>query len=127
MGERKCPVCEASVKGREDKVFCSINCKSIYQYEKRKKYETFYFEVDRQLKTNRKLLKKYNRAGMTSLRREILDEEGFNPKFFTHYWKNKKGDVYLFCYDYGFLKINEVFNGVKKSKYLIVEYQDYMR
>jgi len=32
----------------------------------------------------------------------VLIDQGFNPKFFTHYWKNNKGDVYLFCYEYGF-------------------------
>ena len=49
-------------------------------------------------------------------------QEGFNPKFFTHYWKNKKGQVYLFCYDYGFLDLKD--SG--KAKYLIVEWQKYM-
>ena len=47
---------------------------------------------------------------------------GFNPKYFTHYWKNQKGDVYLFCYEFGFLKRTE--NG--KAKYILVEWQKYM-
>jgi hypothetical protein len=42
------------------------------------------------------LLKNYNKAGMSVVRKEALLEEGFNPKYFTHYWKNQKGDVYLF-------------------------------
>ncbi|MDH5399051.1 MAG: hypothetical protein OEX02_12950 [Cyclobacteriaceae bacterium] len=84
--------------------------------------EQFYFEVDKQLKTNRKILKKYNQSGFTTLRKEKLHEEGFNPRFFTHYWKNSKGQVYLFCYDYGFLDLHD-----QKDKYLIVEWQEYMR
>ncbi|MEQ8907607.1 MAG: hypothetical protein RIC95_00310 [Vicingaceae bacterium] len=119
--ERKCPVCEAPIRGRLDKIYCSPNCKSAQQYEDRKKVEQTYFAVDRQLKQNRKILKKYNQTGMTTLRREVLHQEGFNPKYFTHYWKNKKGDVYLFTYDFGILKLNEE-NG--KKKYLIVEWQD---
>jgi hypothetical protein len=47
---------------------------------------------------------------------------GFNPKYFTHYWKNKKGNVYLFCYEFGFLETQEQ----NKKKYVLVQWQDYM-
>ena len=120
--KRTCPVCDASIKGRVDKVFCSETCKSSDQYEKRLEKDKFYLQVDRQLKQNRKILKKYSRTGMTSLRREVLHNDGFNPNFFTHYWKNNQDDVYLFSYDYGILKLKD---GIKK-KYLIVKWQDYM-
>ncbi|RTE52242.1 DUF2116 family Zn-ribbon domain-containing protein [Arenibacter aquaticus] len=119
---RMCPVCGATIKGRSDKKFCSAKCRSINQYENRQKSEAFYFKVDRQLKINRKLLKKYNRSGYTTIRKTVLIEEGFDPKFFTHYWKNKKGDIYLFVYEYGFLR--KVDRG--KEKYVLVLWQDYM-
>ncbi|SHJ88759.1 hypothetical protein SAMN04487911_1516 [Arenibacter nanhaiticus] len=123
MGNPKtCPVCEGPVIGRSDKKFCSIKCRSINQYENRQINEAFYLKVDRQLKINRKLLKKYNRSGYTTIRKSELIEEGFNPKFFTHYWKNQKGDVYLFVYEYGFLKITKM----GKEKYLLITWQDYM-
>ena len=120
---RKCPVCEGEIKGRLGKIFCSLRCKSIDQYEKRQVEEAFFIQVDKQLKINRKVLKKYNRSGFTTLRKEQLEKEGFDSNFFTHYWKNSKGEVYLFCYDFGFLEIEQ--NGVKK--YLLVEWQQYMR
>ena len=56
--KKKCPVCESEIRGRSDKLFCSIKCKSVNQYEIRQESEKFYLSVDRQLKTNRKLLKK---------------------------------------------------------------------
>lgn len=117
-----CPVCGAKVQGRIDKLYCSLKCKNIAQYEKRSMNQQFYLQVDRQLKTNRKILKRYNLSGFTTLRKDVLIQEGFDPKFFTHYWKNAKGQVYLFCYDYGFLDLNV--SG--KNKYLIVEWQEYM-
>ncbi|PHQ58728.1 MAG: hypothetical protein COC08_09830 [Maribacter sp.] len=52
----------------------------------------------------------------------ILKGYSLNPKFFTHYWKNQKKDVYLFVYEYGFLKRKE--NG--KEKFVLVVWQDYM-
>jgi len=117
-----CPICGSTVKGRTDKIYCSAKCKSIDQYEKRQKSEAFYFKVEKQLRTNRKILKKFNKSGFTTIRKSKLIEEGLNPKFFTHYWKNQKGDVYLFVYEYGFLQKND--NG--KVKYILVTWQDYM-
>ncbi|KAA2217211.1 MULTISPECIES: hypothetical protein [Maribacter] len=119
---KKCPVCGVLVKGRSDKKFCSKKCKSIDQYEHRQKTETFYLKVDRQLKINRRILKKYNKSGYTIIRQGELIGEGFDPKYFTHYWKNKKGDVYFFVYEFGFLRKSE--NG--KDKYVLVTWQDYM-
>lgn len=120
---KKCPVCNSEVKGRKDKTYCSESCKSSHQYERRTKEESFFLQVDRQLKINRKILKRYNQTGYTTLRKEVLLEHGFNPRYFTHYWKNQKGQVYLFCFDFGFLEVEQ--NG--KKKYLLVEWQDYMK
>lgn len=117
-----CPTCGETIKGRRDKIYCSPNCRSASQYETRVVKEQFFLQVEKQLKTNRKILKRYNQSGYTTLRKEKLTEEGFNPKFFTHYWKNSKGQVYLFCFDFGFLEINQE----GKKKYLLVEWQEYM-
>ncbi|PWH82971.1 hypothetical protein [Brumimicrobium oceani] len=120
---RKCLNCKAEVFGRSDKLFCDVYCKSSFQYKKKKEEEKSLFEtIDKQLKQNRKLLKSFNKAGKSTVRKEKLLAEGFNPKYFTHYWKTKKGTVYLFCYEFGFLSITE--NG--KSKYVLVKWQEYM-
>lgn len=119
---RKCPICQQEVVGRRDKIYCSTTCKSAQQYEQRLEQEDFFYKVDRQLKKNRTILKRHNQAGKTTLRKEVLLLEGFNPRFFTHYWKNHKGQVYLFCYEYGFLSLQE--HG--KDKYLLITWQPYM-
>ena len=117
-----CPVCGKELQGRIDKKYCTPKCKNIAQYEKRLINEQFYLFVDKQLKTNRRILKEFNRAGKATVRAQVLLDEGFNPKYITHYWKNRKGDVYLFCYEYGFLKKMENY----KEKYVLVQWQDYM-
>ncbi len=122
MNEKSCPICASVVKGRTDKIFCSTKCKSIDQYEKRQENEMFYLQVEKQLRINRKVLKRYNKSGFTTIRKTILIADGFNPKFFTHYWKNQKGDVYLFVYEFGFLSKKEN----QKEKYVLVNWQDYM-
>jgi len=120
---RKCVECAEEINGRADKVFCSPYCKSNYHYKKNlEKEKGLFVFIDRQLKLNRRLLNHYNRAGKSVIRKEELLKVGFNPKYFTHYWKNKKGDVYLFCYEFGFLEKKEN----DRLKYVLVQWQDYM-
>lgn len=120
---KKCLNCKESITGRSDRKFCSDYCKSNYHYEKKKHQEKSLFKkIDQQLKLNRRLLKDFNKAGKSTIRVEKIIAAGFNPKYFTHYWKNNKRDIYLFCYEYGFLKRTE--NG--KAKYILVQWQDYM-
>jgi len=121
--QKLCLSCNKVLKGRTDKKFCDPYCKSAYHYKlSQVQAPKFYNQVDNQLKLNRKILKKYNKAGKATVRSEILLELGFNPNFFTHYWKNKKGDVYLFVYEYGFLKRKE--HG--RDKYILILWQGYM-
>ncbi len=119
----KCTYCKEEIIGRAGKKFCTPYCKSAYHYQKAKsETPSFYFLVDKQLKTNRRILKKYNKAGKSYLRVEKMHEEGFNPNIFTHYWKNTRGEVYLFCYEFGFLKTEDN----NSEKYLLIKWQDYM-
>jgi len=120
---KNCPVCGESIKGRSDKKFCSPTCKSSFHYDQRLQTEKLYHQIDRQLKLNRKILKSINRKGYSTINKKDLKEEGFNPNFFTHYWKNKQEDVYLFVYEYGFLDLSKKSS---KDKYLVVTWQEYM-
>ncbi len=122
--EKICTSCGKVLEGRSDKKFCDPYCKSTYHYKKSlEQSPNFYNKVDNQLKTNRKILKRYNKAGKATVRASIVLKDGFNPNFFTHYWKNKDGDVYLFVYEFGFLSISEK----NVDKYLLVKWQNYMK
>jgi len=123
LKERRCLSCNKYLEGRSDKKFCDVHCKSSYQYQQSKQNPSnFYNRVDNQLKLNRKLLKNYNKSGKSTIRAKTLLDNGFNPKFFTHYWKNKKGEVYLFVYEFGFIKRRER----NIEKYVLIQWQDYM-
>lgn len=120
---KTCLHCSKELTGRTDKKFCDSHCKSAHQYKKEKERpERFYNKVNNKLKLNRKILKEYNKGGKVTIRAKVFLELGFDANFFTHYWKNQKGEVYLFVYEYGFLKKKE--GG--KEKYILVTWQDYM-
>ena len=120
---RKCPNCKNEITGRSDKKFCTPYCKSNFHYEQNlTKINSRYVIVDKQLKLNRKILKNFNKAGKATVRAEKILPLGFNPSIFTNYWKTAKGEVYLFCYEYGFLKKKEN----DHDKYVLVLWQDYM-
>ena len=121
--KKLCLVCDKKLEGRRDKKFCDLYCKSAYHYKLLQEQEPkFYDKVNNQLKLNRKILKEYNKAGKATIRTQKLIEIGFDPNFFTHYWKNNKGDVYLFVYEYGFLKRKEA----NAEKYILIKWQEYM-
>lgn len=120
---KSCKECSAEINGRSDKIFCSAYCKSAFHYKKgQEKEDSFFKRIDRQLKLNRRVLKQYNRAGLSFVSKSYIMNEGFNPKIFTHYWKNQKGEVYLFCYEYGFLEKRDG----ERVKLVLVKWQDYM-
>ncbi len=119
-----CPYCHEMIQGRSDKKFCSPYCKSAYHYQQNKSQpDSLFSTIDRQLKTNRRLLKAYNKAGKSTVRKEAFLTEGFNPRYFTHYWKAQNGNLYLFCYEFGFMELKEH----NSTKYVLVKWQDYMR
>ncbi|MCL5130494.1 hypothetical protein [Algibacter sp. L4_22] len=123
LKKKECLACGKELIGRSDKRFCDLHCKSSYHYRKSlEETPRFYSKVDNQLKLNRKILKNYNKSGKATVRALTVLGLGFNPSFFTHYWKNAKGDVYLFVYEFGFLKKKE--NNVEK--YILIKWQEYM-
>lgn len=120
---KNCLNCNEVLVGRKDKKFCDQYCKSAYHYQQKQINEdSFYKKVDGHLKLNRRLLKAFNRSGKSTVRKDVLLEKGFCPDFFTHYWKNKQGDVYLFVYEFGFLRVKQ--NG--REKFVLVKWQEYM-
>ncbi len=121
---RRCLECNEELEGRIDRKFCTEYCRSSYHYRKNKRNQNSLFRsIDKQLKLNRRILKLFNKAGKATVRKEVLLDHGFDPSYFTHYWKNSKGQVYLFCYEHGFSSLREN----DREKYVLVRWQDYMR
>lgn len=120
MEKRKCNHCQAHFSGRSDKKFCSDQCRANFNNLNRSEHERLIKKVNSVLRKNRTILKLFNPAGMSTLHKDSLAEQGFNFKYFTSTFTTREGNVYHFCYDLGYLVLED-------DKIRIVEYQKYMK
>src|SRR5690554_4442509 len=102
MVKKKCLHCSASIQGRLDKKFCSDQCRANFNNLNRNEHEILIKKINSVLRKNRTILKTFNPVGMSTIRKEFLEEQGFNFKYFTSLYKTKDGNAYNFCYDLGY-------------------------
>ena len=72
------------------------------------------------MRKNREILALLNPTGKRTVDKQILEDKKFNFNFFTTVYRTQNGNVYWFCYDYGFRKLK------KGSVYQLVKWQPYM-
>lgn len=106
--QKKCKECDKVITGRIDKVFCSIECKSAYNNNKYRTDKSIVRKINKILDLNRNILIQLNPEGKRKIARETLLSAGYNFKYYTHQVITAKGNVYHFCYDYGYMQLDEV-------------------
>lgn len=112
--ERICLDCSETIKGRADKKFCDDQCRSNYNNRK-KTEDDFLKEVNSILRKNRNILHQLNPSGKVKVNRERLLKKGFSFAYFTHIYQTQTGNNYRFCYEHGYLKLdNDDFLLVKR-------------
>ncbi|MFO7823650.1 MAG: hypothetical protein R6V72_06900 [Cyclobacterium sp.] len=117
--DRKCPECGDVIHGREDKIFCSDQCRFQRHNRNKRRSEKTILDINKILRKNRRILQNLNPIGLTAVRREILTRQGFDFNFFTHQYITQKGNYYYFCYEYGYAY-------AEKEKINVVTWQEYM-
>lgn len=117
-----CHVCGKALAGRSDKRFCSDQCRAQLNNKKKKSDvgELLIQDINRILRKNRSILKSIGPLGKTTTRKEYLVLLGFNFNYFTHQLSTQKGNIYTFCYEYGYLLLPE-------DKVLIISWQAYQK
>ena len=103
--ERLCLDCNTPVKGRADKKFCDDQCRNNYNNKLKIEDSSVVKQINSVLKKNRSILQKLNPEGKLKISKEKLLRHGFNFTYFTHIYETYKGSVYFFCYEYGYLKL----------------------
>jgi predicted nucleic acid-binding Zn ribbon protein len=105
--ERDCLACGKAVKGRVDKKFCDDYCRNAFNNRQNSDQNNYVRNINNILRKNRRLLELVIPAGegMGKCARKKLADQGFNFKYHTHQYTNRKGDTYHFCYDFGYLPL----------------------
>ena len=107
--ERKCKMCKATIRGRSDKVFCSVNCKTEYHHKLRRVTAKEVLEINKILARNRSILLEI--LGINIVQKKVsrlfLDRKKFNYKYHTHLQRNSKGKLYFYCYDIAWMEFSD--------------------
>ena len=103
--QRLCKWCEAPVRGRRDKIFCSAECKAAYHYELKHQSKDAASNIDKILHRNRAIL--FEIMGELSTQRKTLkselDQKKFNYSHITGYHINSKGKMVHHVYDFSYM------------------------
>lgn len=101
-----CLSCGQPIQGRADKKYCDDTCRSTYNNRLNGSSINLVRNVNRQLSKNRQILSELNPTGKARLPRENLVQRGFNFEYFTSIYETRKGARYFFCYDQGYLLLD---------------------
>jgi len=107
LTSRICLACGKNIKGRSDKKYCDDYCRNVYNNDLTAASNNYVRNINNALRRNRRILAdclKENEE-MAKTTRDKLVHKGLQWQYHTHTYTNKKGNVYVFCYDYGYLPL----------------------
>jgi hypothetical protein len=120
MEPRICQECSQKLAGRKDQKFCSDYCRNTFNNRLNEDATKYIRRINNILIKNRRILSNLNPNGKITVDGITLAEEGFNFHYYTNVYKTQKGASYLFCYDQGYLKMDN-------DQYMLVQKQDYVK
>jgi predicted nucleic acid-binding Zn ribbon protein len=115
--QKQCLACGKVLHGRADKKFCNDYCRNAYNNNLKSATSNVVRNVNNILLKNRRILESaLGTEEMQKISKEKLLQQGFQFKYLTHTYTNKKGNVYTFCYEYGYLPLeHDLFLVVKRK------------
>lgn len=106
---KTCLECGDTIKGRQDKKFCSDACRVTYNNKIRGHDINYVRNINNILRKNRRILMELNPEGKARVSRDRLISAGFDFNYFTSMYTTKEGAHYYYCYDQGYLSIEKGF------------------
>lgn len=117
--ERFCKNCESQLHGRADQKFCCDHCRNEYNNRLNGKTNNLVRRINGILRKNRRILEILNPEGKVKVHESDMIELGFNFNYYTNTYVTKAGNTYYFCYDQGYLYIeNGYYAIVERKKYI---------
>ena len=113
---KTCPECGAKIVGWIDKKFCSDACRNSYNNKINKDSKNLIRNTNNRLRKNYRILEALNPDKKTKTSRTKLIEKGFDFNYITSIYTTKKGTIYYFVYDQGYLAIeNDYYLLIKRE------------
>ncbi len=115
---RACLACGKTVRGRADKKFCNDSCRNLFNNQLKTDANNYVRNINNVLKKNRRILENLlpQQEDTTRIPRDKLLQLGFEFRYNTHIYHNRKGNAYHFCYEYGYLALENNWYLVVKRK-----------
>ncbi|MCC7331192.1 MAG: hypothetical protein IT232_01180 [Flavobacteriales bacterium] len=116
MEKKRCKECGESFSGRSDKKFCSDACRNSYNNHINKDVINFIRNTNNRLRKNWRILEEINPSNKIKTTKKHLQNKGFDFSLFTSIYKTKDNSVYYFCYNQGYLELeNDMILVVKNN------------
>lgn len=119
---RKCVECNTELYGRVDKKFCSDQCRNTFNNRIHADSNAYIRKVNYLLRKNRRIMEgllENTDKDARRIRKNQLTDKGFSFDYYTNIYKTKTNNYYYFCYEYGFMKLEEdYFTVVRREEYL---------
>lgn len=118
---KTCLACGEVLRGRVDKKFCNDYCRNNYNNLQKAKgaQSSLVRNINNALLKNRKILEGLlpETEETAKANRDKLQRLGFQFRYLTHIYTTKTGKTYYYCYDYGYLPLeNNWFLVVRKKE-----------
>lgn len=107
--EKHCLDCGKVIRGRQDKKFCDDACRNNYNNKQNSDHTNYIRNVNNALRKNRRILAELltGQNETAKVKRERLAEKGFQFNYHTGTYLTQKQQVYIFCYEYGYLPLED--------------------
>lgn len=116
MEKKRCKECGESFSGRSDKKFCSDACRNSYNNHINKDVINLIRNTNNRLRKNWRILEEINPSNKIKTTKKQLQNKGFDFSLFTSIYKTKDNSVYYFCYNQGYLELeNDMILVVKNN------------
>jgi hypothetical protein len=104
---KTCLACHRAIKGRTDKKFCDDTCRNNYNNRLNSDASPLVRTINNALRKNRRILVQLLEEKTEFIVKDKLAARGFRFLYCTHTYTNAKGEVYYYCYDYGYKLVKE--------------------
>ena len=115
---KNCLACNKPLRGRTDKKFCDDYCRNAFNNQLKADSNNLIRNINNALRKNRRILEEllHAKEQMAKASRDKLLHHGFQFKYQTHTYTNQKGNSYHFCYEYGYLPLENNWYLIVKRK-----------